>query len=247
MVAVEALEPIYEKAEDLAPPGRGAAHPAGARQGRRVAGAAAAAHRRAGGGAGPRRGGLRRLRRGLPGGSHLGAGPRGAGGSGRQPRQLGDPGGPLRRGPAAAASSTPSWSASCCCGWRWPTTRSWASRQKAVEYFQRAQEIEPEDPAALDALERLYTRTERWPDLVDTLRKKAELPGLGRGARAHPRPDRHLVGGGDRQPRGGHRRLEGRPGRQPRAACWRCGPSSACSSSAGSTSSWPTTCSGSSS
>jgi tetratricopeptide (TPR) repeat protein len=47
--------------------------------------------------------------------------------------------------------------------------------QKAVEYFQRAQEIQPEDPAALDALERLYTRTERWPDLVDTLRKKTEL------------------------------------------------------------------------
>ncbi len=46
---------------------------------------------------------------------------------------------------------------------------------KAVEYFQRAQEIEPEDPAALDALERLYTRTERWPDLVDTLRKKTDF------------------------------------------------------------------------
>jgi tetratricopeptide (TPR) repeat protein len=47
--------------------------------------------------------------------------------------------------------------------------------QKAVEYFQRAQEIQPEDPAALEALERLYTRTERWPDLVETLRKKTHL------------------------------------------------------------------------
>ena len=49
--------------------------------------------------------------------------------------------------------------------------------QKAVEYFRRAQEIQPEDASALVALERLYTRTERWPDLVETLRKKADLLG----------------------------------------------------------------------
>jgi tetratricopeptide (TPR) repeat protein len=47
--------------------------------------------------------------------------------------------------------------------------------EKAVEYFRMAQEIEPEDPSALEALERLYTRTERWPDLVETLKKKAML------------------------------------------------------------------------
>jgi tetratricopeptide (TPR) repeat protein len=47
--------------------------------------------------------------------------------------------------------------------------------EKAVEFFQRAQEIGPQDSAALQALERLYTRTERWPDLVETLRRKAEL------------------------------------------------------------------------
>ena len=47
--------------------------------------------------------------------------------------------------------------------------------EKAVEYFRMAQEIEPEDASALEALERLYTRTERWPDLVETLKKKAEL------------------------------------------------------------------------
>ena len=46
---------------------------------------------------------------------------------------------------------------------------------KAVQYFRLAQEIEPEDASALEALERLYTRTERWSDLVDTLKKKAEL------------------------------------------------------------------------
>ncbi len=46
---------------------------------------------------------------------------------------------------------------------------------KAVEFFRLAQEIEPEDASALEALERLYTRTERWPDLVDTLKRKAQL------------------------------------------------------------------------
>ncbi len=47
--------------------------------------------------------------------------------------------------------------------------------EKAVEYFQRAQEILPQDASALVALERLYTRTERWPDLIETLRRKADL------------------------------------------------------------------------
>ena len=46
---------------------------------------------------------------------------------------------------------------------------------KAVEYFRRAQQIQPEDASALVALERLYTRTERWSDLLDTLTKKATL------------------------------------------------------------------------
>src|SRR5678809_1436666 len=41
--------------------------------------------------------------------------------------------------------------------------------------FRRAQQIQPEDASALVALERLYTRTERWSDLVDTLLKKAQL------------------------------------------------------------------------
>ena len=47
--------------------------------------------------------------------------------------------------------------------------------EKAVEYFRRAQAIEPEDASALVALERLYTRTERWSDLIDTLTKKFAL------------------------------------------------------------------------
>ncbi len=47
--------------------------------------------------------------------------------------------------------------------------------EKAVEYFRRAQEILPQDASALVALERLYTRTERWSDLIETLRRKADL------------------------------------------------------------------------
>ncbi len=47
--------------------------------------------------------------------------------------------------------------------------------EKAVEYFRRAQNIEPDDPQALDALEKLYTRNERWNDLVEVYRKKVEL------------------------------------------------------------------------
>ena len=115
-------------------------------QGRRQAGAAAAAHRRAGVGHGPRP-----RSRSTPT-------PRPSGRTRRRSRRA-------RRwriwpttwaswdalvelyGEAlsAAASWSPSWSASCCWWWRSPTTRSWATREKAVEYFQRAQEIEPED------------------------------------------------------------------------------------------------------
>jgi len=47
--------------------------------------------------------------------------------------------------------------------------------ERAVEYFKRAQDILPQDPAALVALERLYARTERWPELIETLRRKADL------------------------------------------------------------------------
>ncbi len=47
--------------------------------------------------------------------------------------------------------------------------------ERAVEYFRRAQEIEPDDASALVALERLYTRTERWPELIETLKKKSHV------------------------------------------------------------------------
>ncbi len=46
---------------------------------------------------------------------------------------------------------------------------------KAVEFFRRAQELEPDDTSVLEALERLYMRNERWPELVTTLKKKVEF------------------------------------------------------------------------
>lgn len=47
--------------------------------------------------------------------------------------------------------------------------------EKAVEFFQRAQEIDPEDVTALEALERLYMRHKRWEELLSVMRKKVEL------------------------------------------------------------------------
>ena len=47
--------------------------------------------------------------------------------------------------------------------------------EKATEYFRRAQDIDPDDLTAIEALERLYTRNERWPELLQVYRKKVEL------------------------------------------------------------------------
>ena len=88
--------------------------------------------------------------------------------------------------------------------------------ERAVEYFRRAQSIQPEDASALVALERLYTRTERWSDLVDTLLKKAQLvtdPAEREEIRIRIA---HGLGGDARQRRAGDRRLERRPAGQPR-------------------------------
>ena len=86
---------------------------------------------------------------------------------------------------------------------------------RAVEYFRRAQSIQPEDASALVALERLYTRTERWSDLVDTLLKKAQLvtdPAEREEIRIRIA---HGLGRDARQRRAGDRRLERRPAGQP--------------------------------
>lgn len=46
---------------------------------------------------------------------------------------------------------------------------------KAVEHFKRALAIEPEDTQALEALDRLFTRDEKYPELLDIYKKKVEL------------------------------------------------------------------------
>jgi len=46
---------------------------------------------------------------------------------------------------------------------------------KAVEYYRRALSIEPEDAAALEALDRLFAREQKYPELLEIYRKKVEL------------------------------------------------------------------------
>ncbi|MBI5482640.1 MAG: tetratricopeptide repeat protein [Deltaproteobacteria bacterium] len=47
--------------------------------------------------------------------------------------------------------------------------------EQAVDLFRRAQGLNPDDPTALGALEKLYTRREQWPELLEVYRKKVEL------------------------------------------------------------------------
>ena len=55
-------------------------------------------------------------------------------------------------------------------GWQ-AMTRLDAGLARTVEYFRRAQSIEPDDAQALEALEKLYTRNERWPELLEVYRQ----------------------------------------------------------------------------
>src|SRR6185436_17030681 len=46
---------------------------------------------------------------------------------------------------------------------------------KAVEHYRRALQIEPEDSAALEALDRLFQREEKYPELLEIYKKKVDL------------------------------------------------------------------------
>ena len=99
--------------------------------------------------------------------------------------------------------------------------------EKAVEFFRMAQEIEPEDASALEALERLYTRTERWPDLVETLKKKADLVqsvGSARPSTLASPPSLKKPSATPRKPSPHGRKSSATIP----AALWRCAPSIAC-------------------
>ena len=46
---------------------------------------------------------------------------------------------------------------------------------EAVAHYKRAQNIEPDDVTALEALEKLYTKNEKWSELLEVYRKKVDL------------------------------------------------------------------------
>ena len=47
--------------------------------------------------------------------------------------------------------------------------------EKAVEYYRRALQVEPDDLAAIGALENIFTRDERYPELLEVYRRKADI------------------------------------------------------------------------
>ncbi|PIE17900.1 MAG: hypothetical protein CSA65_07020 [Proteobacteria bacterium] len=47
--------------------------------------------------------------------------------------------------------------------------------ERAIEFYRKAQELEPEHAPTLDALERLYQRGEQWNELLEVFRRKADL------------------------------------------------------------------------
>jgi tetratricopeptide (TPR) repeat protein len=50
-------------------------------------------------------------------------------------------------------------------------------RVRAIQFWEKLLALEPEADDALQALEQLYQAEERWPELVETLRKRAQLAG----------------------------------------------------------------------
>jgi golgin subfamily B member 1 len=47
--------------------------------------------------------------------------------------------------------------------------------ERAVEYYRRALQVEPEDTAAIDALERIFSAHERYVDLLEIYRRKVDI------------------------------------------------------------------------
>jgi len=54
---------------------------------------------------------------------------------------------------------------------------SLGNSDKAVEYYRRALQIEPEDLEVIDALERIFHRDERYLELLDIYRRKVDISG----------------------------------------------------------------------
>ena len=49
--------------------------------------------------------------------------------------------------------------------------------EKAVHFYRSALKVEPDDATAINALERIFTRDEKYPDLLEVYRKKVEISG----------------------------------------------------------------------
>jgi tetratricopeptide (TPR) repeat protein len=47
--------------------------------------------------------------------------------------------------------------------------------ERSVEFYRKAQDLEPDNTPVLDALEKLYTRGEQWAELLEIYRRKADL------------------------------------------------------------------------
>ena len=102
-----------------------------------------------------------------------------------------------RRSSKLEARGHRSVAARASCSSRWPrrTTRSSRSRRRRPSTSVARRTIDPDDLTAIEALERLYTRNERWPELLEVYRKKVELSPEAVGARADLLPHGVPVGG----------------------------------------------------
>ena len=98
----------------------------------------------------------------------------GAGGLLPQAEALERPGGARWPATPSASRSRSRGSTSC---WRWPTPtrRRSATPTQAMDAYQRALDADERCIDAINALERLYRRTQAWDRLVDVLAKKSQV------------------------------------------------------------------------
>lgn len=47
--------------------------------------------------------------------------------------------------------------------------------EKAIEFYRRALQVDPDDLASIEALERIFTREERYPELLEVFRRKVDI------------------------------------------------------------------------
>ena len=88
---------------------------------------------------------------------------------------------------------------------------------RAIAAYRKVADIEPDRPEGLQALDRLYTRTERWPELAEVLRSEV-APRQHRGRDHQPElPAGPAAGAGASATWPGRcRGVPGHPERQPR-------------------------------